>query len=335
MSPKISVLIPVYNAAKYLEPALESILGQSFGDFECVIVNDGSTDGSEAIILSYNDGRIRYFKNTTNQGLIYTLNRGIQACQGEYIARMDADDIASLDRFEKQVALLDSHHEIGVCGTWYTLFDERGVKTRIELPVEHDHIVDSMYFHCPIGHPTVMVRRQLLDENKYHASFQASEDYELWTRLMDKTHFYNLPISLLDYRWHAANVSITASSLQRVNTRKAQFQIWKKKFPQVPDMELQLLLKAISPDEFSFSNQELRHTLEIVNKFFTAKQGKGVLFREMVMKHLIKNLQARISKWPNSRIAGLVTCSPFWSLAGPSLIKQIAISFVRNIIGKR
>jgi glycosyltransferase involved in cell wall biosynthesis len=118
ISPKISVVMPVYNGKEYLALAVESILRQTFADFEFIIINDGSTDNSADIAASYEDPRIKLLHNDKNLGLIPSFNRGLENSRGEYIARMDADDIAFPDRFKKQVAFLDDHPDIALCGSW-------------------------------------------------------------------------------------------------------------------------------------------------------------------------------------------------------------------------
>lgn len=131
-NPEISVILPVYNAEKYIRNSIESILHQSFKDFELIIINDGSIDNSGAIISSFNDVRIHYYTNDTNLGLIKTLNKSINLSKGRYIARMDADDICMPNRFEKQVAFMESHPSVVLCGTWAKIIDDQG-KSLVEL----------------------------------------------------------------------------------------------------------------------------------------------------------------------------------------------------------
>ena len=123
-SATVTVLMPVYNGEMYLREAIDSILHQTFTDFEFLIINDGSTDNSETIILSYDDSRIRYEKNDSNLKLIATLNKGIELAKGKYIVRMDADDISIPDRIEKQVAFLEKNPDVGICGSWFTAFGQ-------------------------------------------------------------------------------------------------------------------------------------------------------------------------------------------------------------------
>ena len=126
MNPKISVIMPVLNAELYLKTAIESVLSQTIPDFEFIIINDGSTDKTEEIIKSYQDPRIIYIKNDTNIGLSKSYNLGIRASKGEFIARMDADDISFKDRFESQLEFLEAHQEVGVVGGGVILIDESG-----------------------------------------------------------------------------------------------------------------------------------------------------------------------------------------------------------------
>ena len=131
--PKVTVLMPVYNARFYLSKAISSIINQTFKDFEFLIFNDGSTDNSADIIYSYNDRRIRFFNSEQNFGYVYHLNYGIEIAKGEYIARMDADDISFPTRLEKQVAFMDKNPEVGVCGTWFKIY---GTNRKIRHPTK-------------------------------------------------------------------------------------------------------------------------------------------------------------------------------------------------------
>lgn len=205
----ISVVMPVYNAEKYVAEAVESILQQTYTDFEFIIIDDCSTDNSYGILQTYaaKDIRIRLFKNDVNNKLPKTLNFGIAQSNGKYIARMDADDISLPERFAKQVEFMESHPEIGVCGTWIKEFiDENKQITRmVEYPVEHKLISITLLFdeNC-LAHPSTLLKREIFTDIQlyYESSFGgAAEDYELWVRLL--VHgilFHNLPEPLLMYR---------------------------------------------------------------------------------------------------------------------------------------
>ena len=207
---QLSVVMPVYNAEKYLSEAIESILQQSFEDFEFLIINDGSTDRSKDIVLQYDDPRIIYVENDSNMGLIATLNRGIKLARGLFLARMDADDISVKDRFAKQIAFLKNNPNYGLCGSTVRIIDGKGQrKKRVMLPITDTEIRTYSYFSSPLIHPTVMGYTHLFKSNLYSDDYKTAEDYELWVRLFECTCLYNLEDDLLFYRVHDFNVSKT------------------------------------------------------------------------------------------------------------------------------
>ena len=203
-SPAISVVMSVYNSEKYLAEAIDSILNQTFSNFEFIIINDGSTDGSLAIIQSYMkiDKRIVLI-DRENKGLPYSLNEGIAASKGEYIARMDADDISFPERLEKQLAVMESDTDIGVCGAWAYLFRDSLSKNKmIRHPEDHDSLIIRLLFSVCFIHPVVMIRKSVLSQLDYvyNERFHNSQDYELWSRIVKTTRFYTLQTPLLYYR---------------------------------------------------------------------------------------------------------------------------------------
>lgn len=210
-NPKISVLMPVYNSAAHLREAIDSILAQTFSDFEFVIVNDGSTDNSVEIIESYKDPRIKLFHNERNLDLVKTLNKGWDLCKGEFIARMDGDDIAHPNRFQVQLDFMEANPQIGVCGSGFKMFEGADV---VNINPETPEAIKTMLFfvNC-IAHPTVMFRKSLLDKFNLKYEQHLSEDYELWQRSSFYFDLYNLKDVLLDYR-------VAATSYSQVNTKK-------------------------------------------------------------------------------------------------------------------
>ncbi|MDM1062264.1 glycosyltransferase [Empedobacter falsenii] len=288
--PKISVLLPVYNGAEFLQTAIDSILGQSFSNFEFIIINDASTDNSENVILSNTDSRIVYVKNELNLGLIKTLNKGLDICKGEYIARMDQDDIALPTRFEKQVNILDNHPEIGVCGTCFTFFGYDTQNRVIEHPENPEQIKIAMLGYCAIGHPTVLLRKKAIQNLRYDVNYQAAEDYEFWSRLLRITKFYNIQESLLDYRYHGDNMSIKESGTQSIGSKRTiQNQLSYLGFDENPlfvqysEAIFQTFVRKLESNEFMslvlFANE-----LEIVNQ---KKQFYDVnLLKEIIHERL-------------------------------------------------
>lgn len=220
---KITVLMPVYNAEKYLRGAIESILDQTFADFEFLIIDDGSTDKSLNIINSYNDPRIKLIRNTKNLGIIKTLNRGLSLAKGVYIARMDADDISTQDRLEKQVNFMDDHLEIGVCGSWVKIFTHfKFLGYVIKLPTNPEDIKLDLRRRNVIQHPSVILRKSLFDEFglRYLNNFRHAEDYDLWVRASKLFPLANLPEVLLYYRYSPKSVGDLYANEQLVNAKK-------------------------------------------------------------------------------------------------------------------
>lgn len=215
--PLLSVVMPVYNAEKYLQETIDSILKQDFTDFELIILNDKSTDNSKAIIEknAASDSRIIFVDKVENVGPARLRNEGFSLSTGEFIALMDADDISKPNRFTKQLDFLRTHPEIGVCGTFYTLFKPDGKRQLIALPTEHVDIRTAFLFYNPTGNPTIMLRKEALKDFRFDNDFVPVEDYELWSRIASYTQLANIPESLLDYRWH--NTNITQTKVDNVN----------------------------------------------------------------------------------------------------------------------
>ena len=224
-TPKITVLMPVYNGEPYLKEAIESILNQTFQDFEFLIINDGSTDKSLEVIRSFNDARIKIIENPQNLGLIATLNIGIKNSTGEYIARMDQDDIALPQRLEKQYKFMEEHPEIGVSGSSMQIIDEERI---MKAFTEHKQLKFISLFDSPLCHPSVIIRKSVLEEHNifYDEKFKHCEDYELWARLLWITELANLPEVLMLYRKHANSITSVYNENQFQNAnivRREQF----------------------------------------------------------------------------------------------------------------
>jgi len=191
--------MPVYNGERTIADAIGSILAQSFTDFELLILDDASTDGTDAILAQFNDPRLRVIRNSHNLKIVRTLNQGLDLAQGDYIARMDADDISLKDRFEIQNAYLDAHPEIGIVGSHIEMFGE--CPSHIHLcPETHEAIVAHSFFQNPMAHPSVMMRRSALAGAHYSEDYPFAEDWEFWRRLSTSTRLANLQQALVKYR---------------------------------------------------------------------------------------------------------------------------------------
>jgi glycosyltransferase involved in cell wall biosynthesis len=213
-SPKITVVMPVYNCELYISQAIDSILNQTEKDFEFIIIDDASTDKTVFIIKKYNDFRIQLIQKSINTGLSNSLNLGLQLAKGKYIARMDGDDISLPQRFAKQVAFLESNQNVIVCGSYFRII---GSEIIIKVPEYHDSIKVAFLKGNCIAHPSVMMRKQVLDELSlvYNVLKEPAEDYDLWVRLSEKGSLYNLQEVLLDYRIHNNQVSKKLNAIQK------------------------------------------------------------------------------------------------------------------------
>ena len=201
---KISVLLPVRNAERYVGMAIESILSQTYGDFELLALDDGSSDRSFQILRDYEvrDDRVRVFSRE-NRGLVYTLNELIAKARGQYLARMDADDISLAKRFEHQVEFLESHRDHVMVGGFHELIN--GDNQRIGIikhPLNHNDI-DNLHLKgfCCFSHPSVMLRTPIVRKLKgYSQQFEAAEDLELWLRMAEHGKIANIPEVLIQYQ---------------------------------------------------------------------------------------------------------------------------------------
>jgi glycosyltransferase involved in cell wall biosynthesis len=205
--PRVSVLLPCYNAVTTVVEAVDSILSQDYDDFELVIINDGSTDQTQALLDRYaGSPRVRVLQQE-NRGLISTLNHGLETCEGEYIARMDADDIAMPDRLRRQVEFMDANPDVVCCGTAVEYFgDRQGIK---KLPVTHEACIDTLLLGSCFAHPAVMLRKDILVSFgiSYDKTALYAEDYALWCELAKVGRLANLEYVGLRYRVHAAQIS--------------------------------------------------------------------------------------------------------------------------------
>lgn len=218
--------MPVYNGEAFLHEAIDSILNQTFTDFEFLIINDGSTDGTEKIIKSYTDPRINYHKNEQNIKLIATLNKGLALATGKYIARMDADDISLPERLEKQVQFMEHNLHVVACGAWAETFGVDNAFVKYEAG--HQDIMFKMLYQCHLVHPTVIMRTQEVQSFKpqFDFNFAHAEDYDFFVRLGYKYQLANLQQVLLKYRSHAKSVSKAYDEVQKTNSniiRHSQF----------------------------------------------------------------------------------------------------------------
>lgn len=212
--PKVSVLVAVHNGARYLRQALESIHNQTYQDFEVVVVDDGSTDETPDVLLEMKDRRTIVYRHAENQGLTHSLNVGLRLCRGEYVARMDADDLSAPQRFARQVEFLDRHCDVALVGSSYHQIDAAGkVAAHIEVPSEDGAIRERLKRKNCFGHGTVMIRRNVLIEcGGYNEKYVRAQDYDLWLRIAETHRMANLCESL--YFWRRTDECISRANKQ-------------------------------------------------------------------------------------------------------------------------
>jgi len=269
--PRVSVFMPVYNAGSYLREAIESILNQDFKDLEFVIVNDGSKDESESIILSYSDPRIRYLKNPQNLGLIASLNIGMETCLGEYIVRMDQDDISLPNRISKQVKFMDENPDYGLIGSWFEDFGEHIQSQFVRYSSDDTHIRIRHLYQTHISHPTAVMRTSIIREHqvRFDPEFEHGEDYNCWVTFSRYSKLSNYPEVLVRKRDHPSNITNKyAQTMQDTCTRVKHKQFGWIGAP-ITHLEADLYTRFADP-EWGFSLEEMGILLPMLNKLSTA-----------------------------------------------------------------
>ncbi|WIH27831.1 glycosyltransferase family 2 protein [Photobacterium damselae] len=222
--PLVSVIMPVFNAEKYIYEAVDSIINQSYTNIEIILINDGSTDESVNIIQGFlsKDSRIKFYSNDKNRGLIYTLNRALALSKGEYIARMDSDDVSKLDRLEKQINKFINNPNLVLVGMFASQINEysRSIYKKMSPEITHDEIILASCFFCRFIHPSVMFKKSTIIENnlKYDEKMKHAEDYFLWSQITRYGKCENIPEVGIKYRVHSDSVSNKFTDSQMENS---------------------------------------------------------------------------------------------------------------------
>ena len=286
--------MPVYNAEKHLQEAIESILNQTFTDFELLLINEGSTDACDTIIRSFKDSRIRYVINDENLKLIKTLNRGLQLAKGKYIARMDADDIAEPNRLQLQFEFMEANPNIGVCGTGFHSFGS--VDSITNYPETDARIKFMALYQCPFCHPSVILRNSVVRENNltYSLNYPHAEDYEFWLRMGRVSELANLQSVLLHYRQHDESVSVTEENTQIRLSEEIRKMYFQELGVNASPEELELFRKANYQYQ-SFDIDQVRALGKLLERMVSAGQ-KSAYIDDQSLRPLISEL------WQNTCI---------------------------------
>lgn len=230
MNPLVSIVLPAFNCEKFIRFTIDSLLNQTYTNFELLIINDGSTDSTVQIIKSFSDTRIQLINNSKNKGLIYTLNKGLELAKGKYIARIDADDICLPTRLEKQVNWLEKNSNTVIVATKIEFIDEQGMAIGTwdldQQKTTAYQIKNAMLWQCCIAHPTVMMRSDVIKKYRYANNQKHSEDFGLWLQVLsDHFTIEKIPEALVQYRVHSSSVTGAINSKKnpffiQFNTKK-------------------------------------------------------------------------------------------------------------------
>lgn len=270
MSPKITVLLTVYNRES-ISKTIESILSQTYQDFELLIIDNASTDKTQYIIKSYSDKRIRLYINEKNMGQTYSLNRGLALARGEYIARIDADDICLPKRLEIQADFLDKNPEFGFCGSWVRYITDNDILTvTMKMPTSDTSLRAMQVFACGMYHPSAMYRKSIVKSNNltYDSKIVISEDYELWRKLLIYSKGLNIPQILIYYR-KGDNDSVKHADLMFKEALEIRKNIYINDFSENSAL-LSNLLKVL--------DIESKHTKTLLETIFLIKVLKKACF---------------------------------------------------------
>lgn len=225
--PTISVIMPAYNTEKYIGTAIESILQQTFEDFEFIIIDDASTDHTYDIICHYHDKRIIRIRNEKNLGVAACINKGILIAHSEFIARMDSDDISKPERFQKQMEFMNANSNLGISGTHMETIDKNGkVIKEHRKKIGNEAIKVNLFFgHTSLAHPSIIMRRKIMDmyHLRYDTAFQYAEDYDLYCRCSSFMSLDNYPECLVQYRIHSESVSQKYKQQQVIDAKAALY----------------------------------------------------------------------------------------------------------------
>jgi glycosyltransferase involved in cell wall biosynthesis len=280
--PKITVLLPVYNAERYLTKAIESVQWQTYDDFELLLIDDGSSDKSFEIAqrMAARDSRI-VLTGGQHQGISACLNAGLELAQGEFIARMDSDDISGVDRFEQQVRFLDAHVECCAVGTQAVRIDPDGSPINVwRVPPDHEEI-DSQQIQGRRGriiHPSVMMRRSAVERvGGYRPEFDLAEDYDLFLRLAEVGRLANLGEPLLQYRVHEKSATLSRLETQNEIAKRVLVEAWRRRQLRGPIPSLPCFQTANSPERLSWN---WARSAFVEGNFHTARKHAYRLLRE-------------------------------------------------------
>lgn len=312
---RVNVLMPVHNGEKYLKEAIHSIINQSFTDFSFVIIDDGSKDKTLEIINSFNDKRIKLYKNEENLGLISTLNKGLDLCDAEYIVRMDADDISMPDRIENQVQFMDQNKNVVCCGSWFVDFDEQN-SNYVRYETTDNLIRIKHLYQNQIAHPTAIFRNETIKSHnlKFDYNYPHCEDCEYWTSLGQFGLLANIPKFLVRKREHQKKVSNQYEDIQFTSCKNIRIREFERIGVVISEAIFEFYTRMAYAD-FSFDIDEIKKLGNFLIQLVDANQKSKYINQNAFESYLSQKwfhlvYSARI-KWKDKN--QLITLIPAWS----------------------
>ncbi len=324
--------MPVYNAEKYLGEAIESILDQTLRNFEFLIINDGSTDNSLNIINGFDDARIRLIDHPKNMGLVASLNEGLKIASGQFIARMDADDISNTNRLHIQVDLLLANPEIGLVGCHMDIIDEhKNVIGERIYQTSHDAIKVESFFCCPVPHPGVMLKKDSFIKNNlfYDPLSYHAEDYELWQRALSELKFANIDAKLLQYRITSNQVSNLFAVKQKFETDTIRSNYLKSLgLTESKDADRKLLLNFFDGQIESNDLLTFSRILSGIERIINGNKKTGLFNVTLLNNELIKKSDqfVRVNSNRNNKLYSLYKTKELFQLSKLNAYNRFNIS---------
>ncbi len=340
---KVSVLMCVYNGEKFLPEALQSIFDQTYSDFELIIVDDASTDGSATLLDSYDDPRIVRISNPKNLGLPGARNRGIEAAKGEYIAILDQDDVAFPNRLELQISFLDEHQEVGVVGGQIEAIDENGDPIsgyKADYPLSHSRIAWNLLFSSYFNNSSTMFRRAVWeDAGKYDESWYV-DDFDLWIRMVWITRFANLAALINRYRSHST--SMIQHSAGRSKLLQEIPKVQKKFLKRLLDEDIRdEAVEAMFLSQFvhvkSITREQLDLAIDLILRCFDAMFEKNLFLIEeklLLQQDLAEKIDIAYQRFYSDKISTSDLARYYWRSILPTPLIRL-IQKLRLMVSKR
>lgn len=280
--------MPAYNTDKFIGDSIGSVLNQTFNDFELIIINDGSTDNTKKVVESFDDTRIKYFENKNNSGIVYSRNRGLDLVQGDFVAMLDADDIAHPEKFQLQIDFLKQNKEFGMIGSWAKFIDPNGrsIPGKWKLNASPEMIPAIMLFKNYFLQSAVVYTKDCIKNYRFKEGFDILEDYLIWLDIIKNYKTWNLPKYLVDYRIHPEGVTKKHKE-EKFEKEKEVYRIQLRELgiqPSQQELELHSIIRNNEPNnEIEILNQIEKWLLKIINsnnqtKVFNQKMLASIVF---------------------------------------------------------